>query len=103
MITEKKIDDWIKRKSIPVYYKYKEKANIWDKTKKDVDFKFYRCDFCGAAIVIKNKYSDQDGGEFELKPTRLRRGSAKLVVHNICLNKMLKELDKFWEEKDREK
>ena len=103
MITDKKIDEWINRKKIPIYASYIEKANRWDKTKKEVNFKFYRCDYCGAAIVIKKKIQDQNGGEFELGLTRLRRGHARVVTHSCCLNKLLNELEKFFEDKEKKK
>lgn len=101
MVTEKKIDEWLTRKNIPIYTSYFEKPNRWDKTKKEVDFKYYRCDYCGAAIVIKKKNQEQDGGEFELGLTRLKRGHARVVTHTCCLNKLLKELDNFFEERKK--
>ena len=90
----------VTRKSIPIYERYKEKTNKWERSKNGIEFKYYRCDYCGAAIVIRNRYEKQDGGEFELKPTRLRRGSARVVAHSVCLNKMLKEIDEIFDKKN---
>ena len=104
MITQKKIDEWISRKKIPIYIHYKERENKWNHVQKqEVDFKFYKCDYCSGGIILKNKIEDQSGGEFILPASRLRRGSAKVVVHNACLNQMLNELDKFYEKREKEK
>ena len=96
MVTEKKIEEWLKRDKPPVFERYKEKEdNKWSKFRKEVDFKYYVCDYCRGAIRIKNKYIEQDGGEFVLPLSRLMKGKVKLAVHNYCLNKLLKEIDEI--------
>lgn len=94
MVTVGKIDKWLKRDKPPIHTKYKERENIWSSKGQEVDFKYYVCDYCGSAIRIKAE--GQDGGEFVLPVTRLRRGKARVVAHNICLNKMLREIDEIF-------
>jgi len=104
MISERKIQDWCKRKKIEKYTAYKEdpNKNSWNNNpKKEVLNKHWICDYCSTAIIIqdaKNK-DKQDGGEFWIPATIMRgRGAVKVVAHNRCLRKMIAEVEEFIEE-----
>ena len=101
MVTEKKIDNWIKRKKIPIYIEYKDYKDKWGRFRKEEDFRFYKCDRCGSAIRIKSDYKKQDGGEYDLQASLLRKGDARVVTHSICLKELVKEIDDFFEKKEK--
>ena len=104
MVTNSNVENWYKRKNkIEIYTVYKESTgNSWDnksRSRKEIAYKYWICDYCKMAIVIrdiKNK-DQQDGGEFFIPATILRRGSVKVVSHNRCLNKLLAEIENYIE------
>lgn len=105
MIDDKKIESWYQRKNkIEIYINYKDnsKNNLWDnKSKKEILHKYWICDYCRQAIIIRDKKEKdlQDGGEFIVPASLLRRGNVKVVTHNRCLNSMIFEIEKCLEEK----
>lgn len=102
MVTEKKIEKWSNRKKIEVHTIYKESSyeNYRKRnSRKEIDKQYWICDYCNSAIIIKSKKEQQEGGEFTLPLTRLRTGTARVVTHQTCLNKLLKDLDEFYEKK----
>ena len=85
---------FIKRDIKPLTaYENIEKSNLVNiKNKKMYDY--YICDYCGEEIIIKKKNHEMDGGIVEIPKTFFKNNrSLKLVLHNKCLNKAIKELE----------
>ena len=54
---------------------------------KYVKYKYYKCEYCGEEIVIKENKRDQDGGVVAFR-------GRKIAIHNKCLNPMLKDYER---------
>lgn len=77
------------RKKLEIYTKYKAGDGIGShlvNEKKIKLYDYYKCDYCGGEIEIKENYIDQSGGIIEIK-------GMKLAIHNKCLKPLLKEYE----------
>ena len=47
---------------VPIYIKYKprETSHLLQ-IKDEIDYKYYKCEYCGAEIIIKDKTSEMTG------------------------------------------
>lgn len=96
MWIKQEIGRWCSREIIPKYVKYKKKpdGSHLVNYKQQKDYEYYKCDYCGEEIIIKNKSEEQDGGIAILPNTITNRGNIKIALHNRCLNALLREIDK---------
>ena len=83
------------RENIPIYDKEKPKpeGSHLVKVKKEILYKYYKCDYCGDEIKIMSKKQDMSGGIVVLPQTLTKRGELKLAICNKCLNPLLKEFE----------
>lgn len=80
MIDERKL----RHRKIEKHIKYSgNRSNVVSERKKE--YEYYICDYCGGEIEIKENRTEQTGGIAHYR-------GFKLVLHNKCLNPMLKEL-----------
>ena len=84
------------RKEIPIYEKNAPKpaGSHLIKVKTERLYKYYKCDYCGNEIIIKDKRYEMTGGIVELPHTLTHRGDIKLAVCNKCLKPLVKEIEK---------
>lgn len=72
-----------------VYIKYEPGDGLGShlvKEKKKKIYEYYKCDYCGGEIEIKESNLEQTGGTVEFR-------GMKLALHNACLKNMLKEYE----------
>ena len=89
-------DYFCRRNKIPRYIKYKpvpEEGRHLIKYRKEKDYEYYICDYCGAEIKILENRLQMTGGIDVLPHTITRRGEVKLVTCNKCLLHVVEELD----------
>lgn len=91
-----KLSEWSSREKVPKYVKYKPKpeGSHLVNHKVEKDYNYYKCDYCGEEIVIKNKKDEQDGGIAALPDTLTHRGKIEIALHNRCLNPLLREFNR---------
>lgn len=96
MWLKQEIGRWSSRESVPKYVKYKKKpdGSHLVNYKQQKDYEYYKCDYCGEEIIIKDKADEQDGGIAILPNTITNRGNIKIALHNRCLNPLLREIEK---------
>lgn len=84
------------RNTVPIYQKMKilESGNSVVNAKRQKQYEYYKCDYCGAEIRIKNKRHEMTGGIAIIPHTITRRGELKLALCSKCLKPALKELEK---------
>lgn len=90
------LDILYNRTTVPVYVKMKtiERGSSVVNTKKKKEYDFYKCDYCGAEIEIKEKRHEMEGGIAIIPRTITGRGELKLALCSKCLKPALKELEK---------
>ena len=96
MLTNSKIMNWKNRDSIPKYIKFKEKPSegrhlVNYKAEKDYDY--YKCDYCNDEIKIFKNHNKMTGGIVIIPATITRSHDLELVLHNKCLNPLIKEFE----------
>lgn len=91
-----KLSEWSGREKVPKYVKYKPKpeGSHLVNHKVEKDYNYYKCDYCGEEIVIKNKKDEQDGGIAALPDTLTHRGKIEIALHNRCLKPLLEAIEK---------
>ncbi|MCI8618157.1 MAG: hypothetical protein HFJ60_08025 [Clostridia bacterium] len=96
MWLKQEIGRWSSRENVPKYVKYKKKpdGSHLVNYKQQKDYEYYKCDYCGEEIVIKDKADEQDGGIAILPNTITNRGNIKIALHNRCLKPLLREAEK---------
>ena len=96
MWLKQEIGRWSSRENVPKYVKYKKKpdGSHLVNYKQQKDYEYYKCDYCGEEIIIKDKSEEQDGGIAILPNTITNRGNIKIALHNRCLNTLLREIEK---------
>lgn len=84
-----------KRGAVPIYAKMtpKEVGCHLTNCKPKKLYDYYKCDYCGAEIRIKNKRHEMTGGIAIIPHTITRRGELKLALCSKCLKPALKELE----------
>lgn len=71
-----------------IYTKYKQEGKSYVCQHKKIKlYDYYKCNYCGEEIIIKENKRDQDGGEITFRGRRI-------ALHNKCLNPMLKEFER---------
>ena len=95
MWIKQEIGRWCSRENIPKYVKYKKKPEGYHlvKYKPEKEYEYYKCDYCGEEIIVKDKLEEQDGGIAILPNTITNRGNTKIALHNRCLNPLLKKIE----------
>lgn len=90
-----KVSSWAERAEILKRTKLKPKpaGSHLVKYKDEIDYKYYICDYCGEEIRIEKKWEQKEGGILELPHSLTNRGKVKVVVHNRCLKRLIKELE----------
>lgn len=84
------------REKVPIYTKLKPKPTEGRhliKYKDEKDYDYYICDYCGDEIKILKKRIEMAGGVVVLPNSLTKRGEIKIVLHNKCINPVLKELE----------
>ena len=84
------------RGTVPIYEKVEKKpeGSHLVKHKKEVLYKYYKCDYCGDEIKIVKKRQDMTGGIVIMPSTLTKRiEETKLVLCNKCLKPALKEFE----------
>lgn len=85
------------RIEIPIYTKMKptpDGGNVVN-YKKEKLYKYYKCDYCGAEIIITKKRQEMTGGIATIPHTVTKRGELKLALCNKCLRPLLKEFEEM--------
>ena len=87
----------IKYRKEPVKYSkmqhFEEKNNVVNRKCKKI-YNYYICDFCGEEIKINVNHQDDEGGIAVLPNSLTKCGNLRVVLHNKCINKALKQLEK---------
>lgn len=75
----------------PIYIKYRprERSNLVQ-IKDEVEYKYYKCEYCGAEIIIKDKTSDMTGGIARIPPSLTGDKTEYKVLCNKCVIPMMK-------------
>lgn len=96
MWLKQEIGRWSSRENVPKYVKYKKKpdGSHLVNYKQQKDYEYYKCDYCGEEIIIKDKADEQDGGIAILPNTITNRGNIKIALHNRCLKPLLEAIEK---------
>lgn len=83
------------RSTVPIYTKMKiiMDGSPTVKSKKQKEYDYYKCDYCGAEIKITEKRQEMTGGIAIIPHTVTGRGDIKLALCNKCLNPILKEFE----------
>lgn len=84
------------REKVPIHSKMKPKpaASHLVSYKKEKEYDFYKCDFCGEEIKILKKKQEMSGGTVKLSHLVTKCGDIELALHNRCLNSVLKIFEK---------
>lgn len=84
------------REKIEVYKKMKnaEETNHLTKIKKELDYKYYICDYCGGEIIINCKKEKRTGGTVFFPKSLTKRDKLQLALHDKCLRLAIKEFEK---------
>ena len=90
-----KIKELKSRESVPIYIKMKPKptGSHLVKYRNEVDYKYYKCDYCGEEIKIKSKKEEMTGGILTIPQTLIGYANIKVALCNKCLNPLLKEFE----------
>lgn len=89
----KKFDD---RKHVEEHVKYKTSndiANHLTKTKKEIDYRYYICDYCEEEIRIEKDRDKIKGGVLIIPQSITKRSKIELALHNRCINAVLREFE----------
>lgn len=80
---------------VPIYAKMKPKpeGSHLVNYKKEKEYEYYKCDYCGAEIKIFHKRQEMTGGIVTIPHTVTRRGNMNLALCNKCLKPVLKEFE----------
>lgn len=84
------------RNTVPIYQKMEtiESGNSVVNAKRKKAYDYYKCDYCGAEIRIKEKRHEMTRGIAIIPHTITRRGELRLALCSKCLKPALKELEK---------
>lgn len=90
------------------FTKFKEiddKGKHLVKIKRQKDYDYYVCDYCGQEIRIKSDKTEMIGGthEFSTLVTGIGNGILYLALCNKCLNPTLKAIEERREKKEQNK
>jgi hypothetical protein len=91
-----KFNELSNRGAVPVYAKMKPKpeASHLVNYKKQKEYEYYKCDYCGAEIKILEKRQEMTGGIVTMPYTITRKKEINLALCNKCLKPALKEFEK---------
>ncbi len=80
------------RKVVPIYTKMKPKpdGSHLVNYKKEKDYDYYKCDYCGAEIKILNEKNKMTGGTIVLPKIITKKCEIQLALCNKCLKPVLK-------------
>ncbi len=89
------------REKVPIYSRMKPKpaASHLVSYKKEKEYDFYKCDFCGEQIKILKDRHEMTGGTIKFTHLVTKCGDIELALHNKCLNPVLKILENKGENK----
>lgn len=77
------------------HYDIKMQGNNTVKSKKEILYKYYICDYCKEKIIICKRHIDQDGG---VKNIRIYgKINLNLALHNRCLKPTLKLINEKYD------
>ena len=77
-----------------VKYKYcHNTANHLTNTKKEIDYKYYVCDYCKEEIKIEKDRDKRKGGTLVIPQSLTKRNKIELALHNRCINAVLREFE----------
>lgn len=84
------------REKIEVYKKMKnaEETNHLTKIKRELDYKYYICDYCGGEIIINCEKEKRTGGTVFFPKSLTKRDKLQLALHDKCLKLAIKEFEK---------
>ena len=76
-------------------YKILQKGSNVTKSKKEIDYEYYVCDYCGKEFKAgKLSWEDRKGGILNYPKTNFE--SLKLALCNRCLKEAIQELDTIY-------
>ena len=83
-----------------IYLQYKQNTDNSNliNYKKELEYKYYKCDYCDNKIIILNKQNEMSGGIVDLPATLTKKGVIKLALCNKCLKPVLNDIEKYYEE-----
>lgn len=92
------LNTWSVREHIHKCVKYKKKpdGSHLVNYKNEKAYEYYVCDYCGKEIIIQEKPEETDGGIAILPGTLTRKGNIKVILHNRCLNPLIKEIERSY-------
>ena len=90
------------RKKLTIIEEYKtieEGSNLCNAIKKKI-YEYTLCDWCLGKIIIENfRKNKKNGGEIKYRtPSGVK---FPLALHNKCLKEALKDIDKFYRERNK--
>lgn len=67
-------------------------SNVTNKTKSksEVDYKYYKCDYCGKEIKLTGPRNERSGGICVFPASLTKHRPLQLVLHNECLRPSMK-------------
>ncbi len=89
------------REKVPKYTKYKQNnASQVVNQKKEKDYEYYICDYCGEKIEILKKKVEMTGGIANLPNSLTGKGNIQVALCNKCLKPVINELENMRMEKE---
>ena len=78
----------------PIYIKYRprERSNLVQ-IKDEVEYKYYKCEYCGDEIIITDKAEEMTGGIVKIPMTLTGDKSEYKVICNKCVIPMIKRYE----------
>lgn len=89
-----KFYELLSRMEIPIYTKMKpipDKCNVVN-YKKEKLYKYYKCDYCGAEIVITGKKQEMTGGIATIPHTVTKKGRIKVSIMQQVFKTIIKRI-----------
>lgn len=82
----------LNRKTVPVYTKMKPKpdGSHLVNYKKEKEYEYYKCDYCGEEIKILKQRNEMAGGTVTLSSLVTKKSDLELALCNKCLKPVLK-------------
>ncbi len=89
------INELANREKVTIYSKLKFNPDYCHLVnyKKEKEYDFYKCDFCGEEIKILKDRQKMTGGTHKFTHLVTKCGDIELALHNRCLKKALEEFE----------
>ena len=78
----------------PIYIKYKNKKRSYlVQTKDEIEYKYYKCEYCGEEIIIKDKINEMTGGIAKIPLSLTGNKTEYKMLCNKCVIPLLKKYE----------